>query len=41
MIFKININDDDEAFKKSIGELERLSCLAHDHDHSNHTLCTA
>lgn len=30
-----------DAFRESIGEMERLLCLALDYKQSNHALCTA
>lgn len=35
-----NTNEEDE-FRKLVGEIKRISCLAHDEDHSNHEFCTA
>ena len=37
--FKKKDDDDEEAFRNLVGEIDRLSCLAHDDDQSNHSLC--
>lgn len=39
--FRRDCKTDEEDFMKLTSQLERLSCLAHEEDQSNHALCTA
>lgn len=39
--FQKKVDNKAETFRELLGELEKLSCLAHDEEQSNHARCTA